>query len=252
MTIHTQHPAGTPIWTDLMTSGADDVRRFYGALFGWRFQGQGSEYGDYSLAYLGEHAVAAVVPQLDRQSAWCLYFASDDVYVDAGRIRELGGEIMVPAMQVGNQGHLLMARDPNGTVFGLWQPGKQSGLGLTGAPGAYAWGELHTHDAERARDFYTALLGNTSRPIPEMDYHTLYHGDEMNAGIMQMTEQWHAGMSPQWMIYFEVEDADLAVETAGANGGRVLSPPHDSPYGRIAVLQDPAGATFSVIQPPRD
>lgn len=152
-------------------------------------------------------------------------------------------------MQVGDQGHLLMARDPNGTVFGLWQPGKQAGMALSGAPGAYAWGELHTRDADRARDFYTALLGVTSRPVPEMGYHTLYHGDDMSAGIMQMNERWHAGMQPGWMVYFEVEEADRAVQAVEANGGRVLSPPHDSPYGRLAMLQDPAGATFSVIQP---
>jgi predicted enzyme related to lactoylglutathione lyase len=40
------------------------------------------------------------------------------------------------------------------------------------------------------------------------------------------------------------------VAAAGGAGGTVLVPAEDTPFGRIAVLADPFGATFALIQPP--
>jgi predicted enzyme related to lactoylglutathione lyase len=49
-----------------------------------------------------------------------------------------------------------------------------------------------------------------------------------------------------------VADIDAAVATAEDNGGRVVTGDMESPFGRMASLADPAGATFMVIQPPED
>jgi predicted enzyme related to lactoylglutathione lyase len=43
-------------------------------------------------------------------------------------------------------------------------------------------------------------------------------------------------------------DTDLAARRATAAGGTVQGDPWDSPYGRIATVQDPLGATFRVIR----
>jgi predicted enzyme related to lactoylglutathione lyase len=56
-------------------------------------------------------------------------------------------------------------------------------------------------------------------------------------------------MPPHWMPYFQVEDCDAAAANAAKLGGTVCVPPTDIPsIGRFAVLQDPTGATFSVIK----
>ncbi|EYB67537.1 hypothetical protein DEIPH_ctg037orf0021 [Deinococcus phoenicis] len=251
MTTKTRPAAGTPIWLDLMTPGAELVRPFYEALLGWRFEKQGSENGEYRVAFVGSRAVAAIVPPFEGQSLWLLYFASDDVQADAERIRELGGQVRMAPLQVGEHGALLMATDPTGALFGLWQAGKQQGLGLTGTPGTFVWAELQTRSADRARDFYTALLNSTSQKVPGMNAYTLYHGHDQNVGVMQMDERhWPPELPSHWMIYFAVKNTDQAVQAAQAGGGRLLSPPHDSPHGKITVLQDPGRATFSVIQLP--
>jgi predicted enzyme related to lactoylglutathione lyase len=54
--------------------------------------------------------------------------------------------------------------------------------------------------------------------------------------------------TPHWIVYFGVADADAAAAVAEGAGGSVLSPPSDSPYGRMAGLVDPGGALFWVIQ----
>jgi hypothetical protein len=44
-----------------------------------------------------------------------------------------------------------------------------------------------------------------------------------------------------------VADTDETVAAAVATGAEVLRPAEDTPYGRVAQLQDPAGVAFSVM-----
>jgi predicted enzyme related to lactoylglutathione lyase len=50
-----------------------------------------------------------------------------------------------------------------------------------------------------------------------------------------------------WRVYFAVEDADRTTAAARTGGGRVLTEPSDTPYGRMSVLADPQGATFVIL-----
>ena len=63
-----------------------------------------------------------------------------------------------------------------------------------------------------------------------------------------MTDSW-TGIAPHWLVYFAVDDADVAADRARRSGGQVQQAPFDSSYGRIAVLADPGGAVFSVLAP---
>ncbi len=52
------------------------------------------------------------------------------------------------------------------------------------------------------------------------------------------------------MAYFQVASTDASCARAGELGGKVCVPAFDTPYGRIAVIEDPQGAMFSIVQPP--
>jgi len=55
---------------------------------------------------------------------------------------------------------------------------------------------------------------------------------------------------PHWGAFIAVEDADRTAARATELGGKVLRAPGDvAEYGRMAVLQDPAGAVFSIWKP---
>jgi uncharacterized protein len=54
------------------------------------------------------------------------------------------------------------------------------------------------------------------------------------------------------MNYFYVDNTDATIEKATAAGGTVMVPAFDMPYGRMAVLSDPGGASFSIVQPPQE
>ena len=93
-----------------MFGDIEGAKRFYGDVLGWTFGESSSEYGNYTQAYAGGKAVAAVVPPMpgqEGQSAWCLYFASSDVHATGARIREHGGELLMDPMQVGDFGSQL-------------------------------------------------------------------------------------------------------------------------------------------------
>jgi predicted enzyme related to lactoylglutathione lyase len=123
-------------------------------------------------------------------------------------------------------------------------------LQVANEPGSTTWYELYTPNAKQARDFYIAFLGATADPMPSgLEYYVLRHAEEDLGGITQIDPAWGA-MPAQWVNYFTVANADETVATVIEHGGKQMGSIDDSPFGRIAALMDPFGATFKVLQPP--
>lgn len=247
-------PEGHPCWFDLMTPDPAEVEGFYRAVFGWALEDQGEDYNHYRFAYAEERAAAGIgtIPSgTEYPLAWTVHYAVDDVEERTQRARELGADVLNDVAEVPEHGRFSILRDPTGAVFALWEAGDHIGAEIAQAHGAMAWCEVNTPDAEAAKAFYTALLGATAEPMEGTGttYYSLMKGDTAVGGILQMTEEWQ-GIPPHWMPYFQVENADAAVEAANTTGGTVGHGPFDTPFGRIAVFNDPAGAVLSVLQPP--
>ena len=52
-----------------------------------------------------------------------------------------------------------------------------------------------------------------------------------------------------WLVYFAVDDADATVAKLTQLGGGVHHPASDIPgVGRFAVVHDPQGAVFAILQ----
>ena len=225
-------------------------------VFGWDYDIGGPEFGGYTNARLGQRVAAGMTPNQSFDGttappAWNLYFAAHAIEGDVAKAVELGATVVVPAMAVGEFGSMAVAVDPGGAGFGLWQAGQHIGTTVSDEPGSAAWFELYAADAKQARDFYTAVCsGATADPMPGgLEYYVLKHGEKMLGGIMQIDPSW-GDFHPQWMTYFTVSDADETAALVTRLGGKVLGPIDDSPFGRIAVLMDPYGASFKVLQPP--
>ncbi len=247
-------PAGTPTWIDLMAPDIDAARTFYQAVFGWEYDIGNPEFGGYTTARLGSRTTAGMMgPQPDAPpmpAAWSLYFATDNIEADVARAEQLGATVLYPAMAVGEFGSMVTCADPTGATFSLWQAGSHVGAQVTDEPGSTTWYELYTSDAKQARDFYTALLGATADPVPGgMEYYVLKHGEKSLCGIMQIDPSW-GEFHPQWTAYFAVANADETVALVTKHGGKIMGNIDDSPFGRIAALADPSGATFKIVQSP--
>ena len=114
--------------------------------------------------------------------------------------------------------------------------------------GMPCWYELGTNDLDGAQAFYHAVLGWdwSDSGMPGMTYMLGKANGDMIAGLMQAT----APQPVAWQIYFAVDNCDATVELAKASGAQVYAPPADIPNtGRFAVLGDPQGATFAILQP---
>ena len=122
----------------------------------------------------------------------------------------------------------------------------------TSYQGNPCWYELTTSKGrlKAAEHFYTSVFDWTFQDagMQGFDYHLAQHGSDVVAGMMQMPDDASA-MQPFWMIYFAVDDIDAFVDAATAAGALVRRGPDDVPgTGRFALLTDPQGATFGVLQ----
>ena len=251
-------PDGTPTWLDIGVPDLDRAKTFYGNLFGWRFEDAGPEAGHYNLCMLRGEPVAGMMLNPDDQPDvywWNVYFAADDCDGLVKRAADAGGEVVVPAMDVMDQGRMAVLADPQGGQFGLWQGRTHPGSRIVNAPGSFVWNELDTPDPAAAGEFYRAVFGFELEPMPGgMDYRVVKRAGDGRyiGGILGgsgLVLGGGADAVPAWTTYFAVDDADEAVRRVRAGGGTVDAEPADSPYGRSASVRDPFGVPLHVMKP---
>lgn len=251
-------PDGTPNWLDIGVPDLERAKTFYGTLLGWQFQDTGPEGGHYNMCTLRGEPVAGMAPNPDDRPArywWTVYFAAGDCDGLIKRAADAGGEVVVPAMDVMDQGRLAILKDPVGGQFGLWQGQAHPGSRIVDEPGSFTWNELFAPDAGPARDFYTAVFGYELEQIPGgLDYTVLRRaGDGRYIGGILGGEGLVLGGGgdpvASWLTYFAVDDPDEAARKVRAGGGTVDEEPVDTPYGRIATVRDPFGVPFRVMRP---
>jgi predicted enzyme related to lactoylglutathione lyase len=79
-------------------------------------------------------------------------------------------------------------------------------------------------------------------------YTSFMNGERPAAGMLQITEEM-GEIPPNWLVYFCVADCDQTADKAKKLGANVVVPPVDIPeVGRFAVVMDPQGAGFAIIQ----
>ena len=77
-------------------------------------------------------------------------------------------------------------------------------------------------------------------------------GDRPNGGIYDMTGIVPDEIPAHWFVWFAVEDADASSNQAKELGGTIGRAPWDTQFGRMAVVGDPDGAMFGIVQMPED
>src|SRR5580765_4924844 len=119
-------------------------------------------------------------------------------------------------------------------------------------PGSFCWPELATSDSAGAKVFYGELFGwdaNDSPAGPDMVYTMLQKAGKSAGALYQIGPQMQ-GMPPHWNIFVAVASADAAAKKAKDLGGKIVMEPFDvMDVGRMAIIQDQQGATFSVWEP---
>ncbi|MGI8522635.1 MAG: VOC family protein [Nocardioides sp.] len=245
---------GTPSWAELVTPDQKSAQEFYGPLFGWSFDD--NDMGDDAHYYIGTVEGDAVVgvsgqmPGMEGHPAfWGVYLAVDDVDATTAKVEAAGGKVEAGPFDVNDNGRMSALQDPTGARINLWQAKAMVGTVRANEPGTPVWNELVTPDVDTAVRFYTDVLGMGSEPM-EMGEAGAYavltnaEGNRIGGALPPQTD----GVPPHWNIYFYVADVDASCAQAESLGGSALAPAFDAPgVGRMAMLRDPQGATFWVM-----
>jgi len=121
-------------------------------------------------------------------------------------------------------------------------------------PGNFCWAELATSNQAEAKKFYESLFGWAAddTPLGPGEFYTMFklEGRTVGAAFTLRAQEVKQGVPPHWGVYVAVKSADeIAAKVAGL-GGTLLAPAFDVfDAGRMAIIQDPTGATFQVWQP---
>jgi predicted enzyme related to lactoylglutathione lyase len=245
-------PIGAPVWIELFTSDADTSRAFYRSLFGWTSEDPNPELGNYFNSSKDGVLVAGGMindGSSGQPDGWTVYLASDDAKRTVDDAAAGGASVIVPASDVMDLGRFGVLVDPGGAPVGVWEPGTHRGFGVYDEPGTAGWFELHTQAYDKAVEFYRNAYrwdAHTMSDTPEFRYTTYGEGESALAGIMDASAM-EPGVPSYWAVYFRVADTDAVVDQIEKLGGAVVTPGHDTPYGRLAVATDPTGAQFRLV-----
>lgn len=244
-------------WIDLSARDFDGQSAFYEGLFGWGHSDV--PFGDdmvYRIFKSAGHTVGGMSqlsPDLIAQgvpSAWNTYVATDDVDATAAKAADLGGTVVMPPMEVAGSGRMAGIQDPTEAYIFLWKPLHPDETIEYMQPGTLSWTDLTTRDPEKASAFYADLLGWDIQPMDAslMLYWQVSIDGQAEGGIMSMPDL-PAEVPSFWMPYFGTTDIAASFAKAVELGATVVRESTEI-AGMLwfAVLFDPAGATFALLQ----
>ncbi|TWH22924.1 VOC family protein [Prauserella rugosa] len=247
-------PAGTPCWIELATPDDAAARAFYGELFGWEFdvrRDPAPVTHRYSIATLNGWETGGLYQAGPHQpTGWIPHLAVTNAAATVEWVQHLGGLVTLGPVDIPDRGSVVHAIDPSGAPVVFWQLAPSWTFAKL-LPGTFSGVDLNTHDASRADDFYGKLFGYTSQQIGTdgIDYlEWRINAEPVLYRYVLAAEQRH--QQPHWTVYLQVDPhrgTDAVAGHAIMLGGQVVTAPFDSPFGRVAVLADPSGAVFSVV-----
>jgi predicted enzyme related to lactoylglutathione lyase len=244
------------VWYELMTTNIESAKAFYANVVGWGARGASTPGLAYSLFTVGDVPVTGMVtlPDDARRAGvaphWLGYVGVDDLDAAVGRIKQFGGAVRVPPMEVADISRFSVVADPQMATLALVK-GMKSGQAQSaelGAPGRIGWHELIAADWEKAFAFYGEVFG--------------WQKADSHVGALGTYQQFSAGGEtiggmftkpptlpiPFWLYYFNVDDIEAAAMRVETGGGEILYGPTEVPGGAwIVHCADPQGAIFALL-----
>lgn len=119
--------------------------------------------------------------------------------------------------------------------------------------GKIGWIDLTIDDGTGLAEFYKNVIGWDLSSVSQGDYddYCVHPPGDKNpvAGICHRRGP-NESMPTQWMMYVTVANLVQSMAACEAGGGKVIIRDRDmGSYGRLSIIEDPAGAVCGIMQP---
>jgi len=253
-----EHHAGKVIFVELVTPDLAAAKQFYAGLFGWTFRDIQAGGTAYAEAYMDGRPVAGLIHKEvpageHRQPAWLSFFAVGDVDVAKTTAVTNGAKVLFEPHTFPDRGREAVFADPQGAVFAVLASSSGDPPDVLATPGEWIWSSLITSDPDTDAAFYQALFDYDVFDLPadQGAQHLLLASDNYARASANTLPANKPNVHPHWLNYVRVDDAVAMSAKAVALGGRVLVEPRvDRHGGKIAVVADPQGAPFGLLEWP--
>jgi predicted enzyme related to lactoylglutathione lyase len=253
-----EHHIGKIIFAELVTPDLAAARAFYGQLFGWSFRELANGGTPYAEARLNGRLVAGLLykpaPAIQRrQPAWLNFIAARDVDAVGKLAVQGGGRLLLAPHDLAGHGREAVLADPQGAVFAVLASASGDPADTLPEPGEWIWSSLITREPAAGAAFYQGLLDyevfDPPADAPPGEQHLmLVSQDYLRASVNALPAGMRDARS-HWLSYIRVEDAVKTSRRLLALGGRVLVEPRaDHHGGKVAVVADPSGAAFGLLE----
>ena len=242
---------GKFVWHDLLTDKVPEVKRFYGELFDWEFEGKDDPKAKYTLIkHQGKPIGGIVYTDLKEdlnESQWLSYLSVTNVDTAAKYIAENGGIVHREPWDLANRGRLAVVEDAQGALLVLFHAVGGDPVEKEPEINQWLWTELYASDEKAALTFYEGLVGYTQESHTVQDtasYHVMKKGEKSHAGIVLNPFE---GVRPNWLPYVRVKDPAALIEKVEDLGGKVfIEPREDIRKASVALIIDPSGAAVAI------
>lgn len=246
-----QYTFGRFVWRELLTDNVEGAKGFYGELLGWTFKGSDmGPMGTYWLCHAGEAQVAGIMQKpanLPAPPHWAGYVSVDDVDAALARAKEAGGQVPMPPMEVPDVGRMGVLLDPAGAVSWAFKSARGDLPIKRPAPGEFCWESLAATDIKAAVAFYQKVYPWKASEFQGMTVFGTGEGMENQVADVNAAPP---GVPSHWLSNVVVADLSESRGRVAKLGGKVLMEEIVVPnIGKIAVVQDPQGATLALFQP---
>ena len=123
-------------------------------------------------------------------------------------------------------------------------------------PGKIVWHDLLTNDVAASKRFYGELfgwefesVGTASGLRSDSAYTLIRHNGRMIGGMIDTIALNGRDDISRWVVVMSVTDVDASADAFADSGGKILTPPSElQSRGRLAVVQDDAGALLALLE----
>ena len=253
-----EHHIGKVILVELVTPDLAVAEQFYGGLFGWKFRAIQAGETKYAEASLDGHPVAGLIQRTvpagkQRQPAWLTFIAVSDADAATESAAQHGAKVLFGPRSIPDRGREAVFRDPQGAVFAVLASSSGDPPDVLAAPGEWIWSSLITSDPDTDAAFYQTLFDYEVFDLPaeEGAQHLILASDNHARASANTLPANKPNIHPHWLNFVRVEDAVKMTEKVVALGGRVLVEPRvDRHGGKVAIVADPLGAPFGLLEWP--